>query len=229
MVKPSAHLLEYLANQNIDITNITEKLTDRPFEEMVNEAKDDHDDTSIPKTEAGVPVPYSENTNETQEQEISIMPSDNSEQQTSESVPTEVQNSEQVQTNTPVENSASPDNPNQVVENQQTTDAPVENNIEVPEDFNNQNNVVQNNTNQTEENPQVSNTTVDNNVTVPEDFNNINNQVTEVNNAPGTVVSNDVLNNMSNKVIDNGQQQPQEFKPAVINTISIDDILGKES
>lgn len=34
--KPSAHLLEYLENQNIDISNITSKITDRPFENAVS-------------------------------------------------------------------------------------------------------------------------------------------------------------------------------------------------
>lgn len=56
LVKPSNHLVEYLANQNIDISNITEKLSDRPFEEMVDDAEDDHDDTSVPKTEISTPV-----------------------------------------------------------------------------------------------------------------------------------------------------------------------------
>ena len=61
LVKPSSHLLEYLANQNIDISNITEKLSDRPFEEMIEDAKDDHDDTSIPKTDISTPVQQENN------------------------------------------------------------------------------------------------------------------------------------------------------------------------
>ncbi|MBR4619303.1 MAG: CpaF family protein [Bacilli bacterium] len=55
MVKPSRHLIEYLSNQNIDISNITSSLSDKPFEELIDEASSDSDDTTIPKTEASVP------------------------------------------------------------------------------------------------------------------------------------------------------------------------------
>ena len=56
MVKPSQHLIEYLANQNIDISSVTAGLSDKPFEELIDEAKDDSDDTSIPRTEISTPV-----------------------------------------------------------------------------------------------------------------------------------------------------------------------------
>ena len=39
MVKPSAHLIEYLENQNIDISSITSKLSDKPFEEELESEK----------------------------------------------------------------------------------------------------------------------------------------------------------------------------------------------
>lgn len=39
MVKPSAHLIEYLENQNIDISSITSKLSDKPFEEELESKK----------------------------------------------------------------------------------------------------------------------------------------------------------------------------------------------
>lgn len=39
MVKPSAHLIEYLENQNIDISSITYKLSDKPFEEELESEK----------------------------------------------------------------------------------------------------------------------------------------------------------------------------------------------
>ena len=39
MVKPSAHLIEYLENQNIDISSITTKLSDKPFEEELESEK----------------------------------------------------------------------------------------------------------------------------------------------------------------------------------------------
>ena len=39
MVKPSAHLIEYLENQNIDISSITSKLSDKPFEEELEGEK----------------------------------------------------------------------------------------------------------------------------------------------------------------------------------------------
>lgn len=39
MVKPSAHLIEYLENQNIDISSITSKLSDKPFEEELESGK----------------------------------------------------------------------------------------------------------------------------------------------------------------------------------------------
>ena len=39
MVKPSAHLIEYLENQNIDISSITSKLSDKPFEEGLESEK----------------------------------------------------------------------------------------------------------------------------------------------------------------------------------------------
>ena len=39
MVKPSAHLIEYLENQNIDISSITSKLSDKPFEEVLESEK----------------------------------------------------------------------------------------------------------------------------------------------------------------------------------------------
>ena len=35
MVKPSAHLLEYLSNQNIDFSSITDKLEDKNFEDII--------------------------------------------------------------------------------------------------------------------------------------------------------------------------------------------------
>ena len=39
MVKPSAHLIEYLENQNIDISSITSKLSDKSFEEELESEK----------------------------------------------------------------------------------------------------------------------------------------------------------------------------------------------
>ena len=39
MVKPSAHLIEYLENQSIDISSITSKLSDKPFEEELESEK----------------------------------------------------------------------------------------------------------------------------------------------------------------------------------------------
>lgn len=39
MVKPSAHLIEYLENQNIDISSITSKLSDKTFEEELESEK----------------------------------------------------------------------------------------------------------------------------------------------------------------------------------------------
>lgn len=39
MVKPSAHLIEYLENQNVDISSITSKLSDKPFEEELESEK----------------------------------------------------------------------------------------------------------------------------------------------------------------------------------------------
>ena len=39
MVKPSVHLIEYLENQNIDISSITSKLSDKPFEEELESEK----------------------------------------------------------------------------------------------------------------------------------------------------------------------------------------------
>ena len=39
MVKPSAHLIEYLENQNIDISSITSKLSDKPLEEELESEK----------------------------------------------------------------------------------------------------------------------------------------------------------------------------------------------
>ncbi len=36
MYKPSPHLIEYLENQNIDITNITKGLSDKPFEDDIS-------------------------------------------------------------------------------------------------------------------------------------------------------------------------------------------------
>ena len=39
MVKPSAHLIEYLENQNIDNSSITSKLSDKPFEEELESEK----------------------------------------------------------------------------------------------------------------------------------------------------------------------------------------------
>lgn len=47
MVKPSAHLIEYLENQNIDISSITSKLSDKPFEEeLESEKKFDENDNN---------------------------------------------------------------------------------------------------------------------------------------------------------------------------------------
>jgi pilus assembly protein CpaF len=56
MVKPSAHLLEYLANQNIDVSDIIGHLGNETLEEKVEVAKDDKDDTTIPQTIASEPV-----------------------------------------------------------------------------------------------------------------------------------------------------------------------------
>ena len=56
MVKPSAHLLEYLANQNIDVSDIIGHLGNETLEEKVEVAKDDRDDTTIPQTIASEPV-----------------------------------------------------------------------------------------------------------------------------------------------------------------------------
>lgn len=60
MVKPSAHLLEYLANQNIDVSDIVDHLGNETLEEKVEEAKEDKDDTTIPQTIASKPVQQEE-------------------------------------------------------------------------------------------------------------------------------------------------------------------------
>ena len=167
LVKPSNHLLEYLANQNIDISNITEKLTDRPFEEMVEEAKDDHDDTTIPKTEVGIPV-QPESSTSTVEPQVSIMPDNdvsitNNQDQSLMPALNEVGNNVQINEPTiPIQN----DSFTQAVINDNTNN--------LFDSSNNENNIE--NTIQKEETQQES--------------------------------------------------QPEEFKPAVINTISIDDVLN---
>lgn len=198
LVKPSSHLLEYLANQNIDMSNITEKLTDRPFEEMLNEAKDDYDDTSIPKTEAGIPVHYENN-----EEETAMMPnlevSDNSNQQIDTQImPTnEDQNINIEQTNT-----------NDVTVNvENTIENTVENNVTQTENVDNQ---VQNGLTQAIMNTNTNDLFTESETTVSNDSNNVTN----------TTVDNTVTNN---------EQPQEEFKPAVINTISIEDVLGKEA
>ena len=191
LVKPSAHLLEYLANQNIDISNITEKLTDRPFEEMVDEAKDDYDDTSIPKTEAGIPVHY-----ENSEDENAIMPSievsDNS--------------------NPQVEAQIMPTTENQDI------------NIEQTNTNNNNTVTVENNVIQTEN--------VDNQVQNGLTQSIMDTNTNDLFSTPEITVS-DAGNNVTNIPTDNvavsTEQPQQEFKPAVINTISIEDVLGKEA
>ena len=213
LVKPSAHLLEYLANQNIDISNITEKLTDRPFEEMVETAKDDHDDTSIPKTEAGIPVHYEKGS---ESSEMSIMPDDNSNLEPIETQETPQQQNEQV-----VDNSITPSLEIQLPsseENQIGNMLPENNTNEVGVS----NDILNNISNKVIDDSQITTNVPQQNMN-----NNLNNQI-------NTIVDNNVQNvpNTPQRVEQNqGIEQPvqEEFKPAVINTLSIDDILGKEA
>ena len=215
LVKPSAHLLEYLANQNIDISNITEKLTDRPFEEVVHEAKDDHDDTSIPKTEASIPV----NINNTIGDQASGEVVNNNIQQ---EIPSILMNTNEQQ-NTSVQTSV-----------EQPSTANSEQKVSTPEP---QNNTTDNNQSLVQS---VSNNTTDNNQSLVQSVSNNTNDLfnSNVNNIQSNeninnqLVSNSVAieNNNSNTIQNNEQEvKQQEFKPAVINTISIDDVLGKNS
>ena len=200
LVKPSAHLLEYLANQNIDISNITEKLTDRPFEEMVEEAKDDHDDTTIPKTEASIPV----NINNTIGDQASGEVVNNNIQQ---EIPSILMNTNEQQ-NTSVQTSI-----------EQPSTANSEQKVSTPEP---QNNTTDNNQSLVQSVSNNTNDLFNSNVNNIQSNENINNQL----------VSNSVAieNNNSNTIQNNEQEvKQQEFKPAVINTISIDDVLGKNS
>lgn len=200
LVKPSAHLLEYLANQNIDISNITEKLTDRPFEEVIHEAKDDHDDTSIPKTEAGIPVHYDSN-----EDSSAIMPSsdvsdsDNVKQQVdTEFMPTTNDNQNVINSSTNENNNIS--NTNENVVSNTSVEMP---SIESP-------------------NPVGLTDSVMNSTT-----NNLFNQ-TDNNSVQSTIGNNIEVTDSPNDNQNTQQPIQEEAKPAVINTISIEDILGKE-
>lgn len=73
MVKPSAHLLEYLSNQNIDVTGIVDHLGNQTLEEKTQEAKPDSDDTSIPQTIASQQAPQEEKVVEQQELGYNVM------------------------------------------------------------------------------------------------------------------------------------------------------------
>ena len=73
MVKPSAHLLEYLSNQNIDVGGIIDHLGDQTLEEKTQEAKSDSDDTSIPETIASQQAPQEAKVVEQQELGYNIM------------------------------------------------------------------------------------------------------------------------------------------------------------
>ena len=73
MVKPSVHLLEYLANQNIDVSDIIGHLGDQTLEEKVEGANKDSDDTTIPKTIASVPVQQEDKITENQNLGYSVM------------------------------------------------------------------------------------------------------------------------------------------------------------
>ena len=223
LVKPSAHLLEYLANQNIDISNITEKLTDRPFEEMIDEAKDDHDDTSIPKTEAGIPVHYEKGS---ESSEMSIMPDDNSNLEPIETQETPQQQNEQV-----VDNSITPSLEIQLPsseENQIGNMLPENNTNEVGvsnDILNNISNKVIDDSQMTTNAPQQA---------VNTDFNNQNNVMeNNVQSVPNSLqeVDQQIADKLqqSNEQIEQTEQAQEEFKPAVINTLSINDVLGKEA
>ena len=134
---------------------------------MVEEAKDDHDDTTIPKTEVGIPV-QPESSTSTVEPQVSIMPDNdvsitNNQDQSLMPALNEVGNNVQVNEPTiPIQN----DSFTQAVINDNTNN--------LFDSSNNENNIE--NTIQKEETQQ--------------------------------------------------EPQPEEFKPAVINTISIDDVLN---
>lgn len=76
MEKPSAHLIEYLANQNIDISNITSKITDRPFtndlEKSTGDDTSDNSSNTIMPTTASPIMPVVNNSSNNMAQSTSL-------------------------------------------------------------------------------------------------------------------------------------------------------------
>ena len=77
MVKPSAHLIEYLENQNIDISSITSKLSDKPFEEeLESEKKSEKNDNNNNTVESNSSSNEDMKQNESTPDGNTIFPSD---------------------------------------------------------------------------------------------------------------------------------------------------------
>lgn len=77
MVKPSAHLIEYLENQNIDISSITSKLSDKPFEgELESEKKLEKNDNNNNTVESNSSSNEDMKQNESTPDGNTIFPSD---------------------------------------------------------------------------------------------------------------------------------------------------------
>ena len=77
MVKPIAHLIEYLENQNIDISSITSKLSDKPFEEeLESEKKSEKNDNNNNTVESNSSSNEDMKQNESTPDGNTIFPSD---------------------------------------------------------------------------------------------------------------------------------------------------------
>ena len=232
MVKPSAHLLEYLSNQNIDFSSITDKLEDKNFEDIIPTKETDASGSNNKKQEN---VSDSSNlgynvVSDPSGKTLETPPMDNPLKEEEDSVQSPYPN-----INLPImpDEGESGTNDN-LVNNSLPLTPPAENNVSSllpPENTNNSLGV--GNVNMSETGTKITGGDSSSPVQEQKANNGFVNSVNLDNNNnlfepqnPVTQTSDNVVNDSDTKSVDENSPNSEEPKTGFINTVNINDILN---